>query len=182
MLLHAIAHRECTNAARESALEVDSGRKILAAPGTLNPHQYCVWLFCQTLYQPSYPRPFGTLANRTSVLADQHCFQSQQDKCVGRPTLFSEPTGQVCWPTNTVFRANRTNVLADQHCFQSQQDKCVGRPTLFSEQQDKCVGRPTLFSEPAGQVCWLTIVFRANRTSMLANQYCFQSQQDKCVG
>ena len=70
-------------------------------------------------------------ANRTSVLADQHCFQSQQGKCVGWPS-FSEPTGQVCWLTNTVFRANRVSVLADQHCFQSQQGKCVGWPTLFS--------------------------------------------------
>ena len=135
-------------------------RKILAALRTQNPHQYCTWLFCQTMYQPSYPRSFGTLANRTSVLAD-HYFQSQQDKCVGWP-LFSEPTGQVCWLT-IVFRANRTSVLADQHCFRA---KCVGWP---------------LFSEPTGQVCWLTIVFRANRASVLAD-HCFQSQQGKCVG
>ena len=54
MLMHAHTGG-CTDTARESALEVDSGRKILCCTGDLNPCQYCAWLFSQTLYPLSCP-------------------------------------------------------------------------------------------------------------------------------
>ena len=37
MLMHVIAHRGCANTMRQSALEVDSGRKILCCNRELNP-------------------------------------------------------------------------------------------------------------------------------------------------
>ena len=40
MLMHAIAHTVW-----ESALKVDSGRKIPCNTGDLNPHQYCTLAF-----------------------------------------------------------------------------------------------------------------------------------------
>ena len=56
-LTHAIAHGGCTDTVRESAVEVDSGRKIPCRNGDSNPSQYCTWLFSRTLYQLNYPRP-----------------------------------------------------------------------------------------------------------------------------
>ena len=57
---------ECTrrlhgrhNTLRESAPEVDSGRKSLVTPGTQT-HQYCPWLLSQMAYQLSYPTLFET--------------------------------------------------------------------------------------------------------------------------
>ena len=58
MLMHAIAHGVCTDTVRESALVVDSGRKIPCRTGDSNPRQYCAWLFSRTLYQLNYSRPF----------------------------------------------------------------------------------------------------------------------------
>ena len=56
MLMHANAHRGCTDTVRESALEQnDSGRKIPCPVRELNPRQYCAWLFSWTLSQLSYP-------------------------------------------------------------------------------------------------------------------------------
>ena len=57
MLMHAIAHGGCTDTVRESALKVDSGRKIPCRTGDSNPRQYCAWLFSQTLYQLRYSLP-----------------------------------------------------------------------------------------------------------------------------
>ena len=48
----------CTDIVRESALKVDSGRKIPCCTRDSNPCQYCIWLFGQTLYQLNYPHPF----------------------------------------------------------------------------------------------------------------------------
>ena len=56
MLMHAIAHRGCTDTVRESAPEVDSGSKIPSHIFGSNPRQYCAWLFSGTLYQLSYLR------------------------------------------------------------------------------------------------------------------------------
>ena len=42
---------------RESALKVDSERKIPWRTGDWNPRQYCAWLFSRTGYQLNYPRP-----------------------------------------------------------------------------------------------------------------------------
>ena len=50
MLMHAIAHAGCTQTVRESAPEVDSGRKIPCRTGDSNPRQYCAELFSRTLY------------------------------------------------------------------------------------------------------------------------------------
>ena len=48
----------CTDTVRESALEVDSGRKkIPRRTGDSNPRQYCAWLFSRTLYQLNYSLP-----------------------------------------------------------------------------------------------------------------------------
>ena len=58
-LMHAIARRGCTDTVRESALEVDSGRKILCRTGNSNPCQCCAWLFSWTFYQLSYSRFAG---------------------------------------------------------------------------------------------------------------------------
>ena len=55
LLMHAIAHGGCTD--RESALEVDSGRKISCRIWDSNTPQYCAWLFSRMLNQLSYPRP-----------------------------------------------------------------------------------------------------------------------------
>ena len=45
---HAIAHGGCTDTARQSALVVDSERKIPCLTGDSNPRQYCTWLFSRT--------------------------------------------------------------------------------------------------------------------------------------
>ena len=52
MLMHAIAHGGCTNTATESALKVDSGRKIPCRSEELTRSlfQYCAWPFGPTLY------------------------------------------------------------------------------------------------------------------------------------
>ena len=63
MLMHAIVHRDCTDTVGESALEVDSERKIPCCAGDLNPCQYCAWLGSWMLYQLQLP-VFGTLNKR----------------------------------------------------------------------------------------------------------------------
>ena len=60
MLMHAIAHEGCSDTVRESAPEVNSGKKIATRTGDSNPHQYYTWLFSRTLYQLSYPGPYET--------------------------------------------------------------------------------------------------------------------------
>ena len=69
MLMHAIAHGDCTDTVSGSALEADSGEKFLAAwefePALV---LYCAWLFSRTLYQLSYRRPTNIfLLHRTRV-------------------------------------------------------------------------------------------------------------------
>ena len=61
MEIHEIAHGGCTDTVRESALEVNSGRKIPCRTWDSNPCQYCQRLFMSklfslTLYQLNYPR------------------------------------------------------------------------------------------------------------------------------
>ena len=58
MLMRATAHGGCTDTIGESALEVDSGRKIPRCTRDSNPHQYCAWLFSRMLYQLSSFHPF----------------------------------------------------------------------------------------------------------------------------
>ena len=41
----------------QSALEVDSGRKIACHTGDSSPRSYCAWFFSGTLYQLSDPGP-----------------------------------------------------------------------------------------------------------------------------
>ena len=48
------AQSGCLDTISESALKVDSGRKIPCRSGDSNLHQYCIWLFSWTLYQLSY--------------------------------------------------------------------------------------------------------------------------------
>ena len=58
MVMHAIAHGGCTDTVRGSALEADSGRKIVfAAPGTRTLLNITPGFFSQTLYPLSYPGP-----------------------------------------------------------------------------------------------------------------------------
>ena len=45
MFMYAIAHGGCTTTTRESALKVDSKRKIPCCTGESNLHQYCAGLF-----------------------------------------------------------------------------------------------------------------------------------------
>ena len=42
MLKHVIVHGGCTDTVRESALKVDSGRKVPYRAGNPNPRQYCL--------------------------------------------------------------------------------------------------------------------------------------------
>ena len=51
------SHEGCKDTVRQSALEVDCGRKIPCRTGDFNPYQYCAWLFNRTFYQLSYFRP-----------------------------------------------------------------------------------------------------------------------------
>ena len=53
VLMPAIAQGSCTDTVRESALRVDSRRKIPCRTGDSNPRQHCVWLFSRTHYQLS---------------------------------------------------------------------------------------------------------------------------------
>ena len=51
MLMHATAHWGCADTVRESALTVDSGRKIPFLAEDSNPRQHCAWLFpSRTIY------------------------------------------------------------------------------------------------------------------------------------
>ena len=54
MSIHVIAHGGCTDTVRESALEVDSGTNIPSRTVDSNPHQFCAWLFSQTLCRLTY--------------------------------------------------------------------------------------------------------------------------------
>ena len=59
--MHAIAHEGCADTVRESALNVDSGRKIPCRTGESNLRQ---WRAGPTLYQLSYiPAPTVTKFN-----------------------------------------------------------------------------------------------------------------------
>ena len=43
MLMNAIAHEDCTDTVRESALKDELGKKILCRTWNSNPRQYCAW-------------------------------------------------------------------------------------------------------------------------------------------
>ena len=64
MLSH--AHRGCTNTVRESALKVDSGRKIPCCIRDLNPHQHCTWLFSQSSTNSAILAPFSHIKGSSS--------------------------------------------------------------------------------------------------------------------
>ena len=49
------AHGDCTDIVRESAPEVDSGRKVPRRTGDTDPRQYCTWLFSRSLYLLLFP-------------------------------------------------------------------------------------------------------------------------------
>ena len=51
------AHGGCTNTVRESALKVGPRTKISCLTRESNLRQYCTWLFCLTLHQPSHIPP-----------------------------------------------------------------------------------------------------------------------------
>ena len=51
ILMHAVAHRGCTDTVRESTLEVDRGEKSFAAPCTQNPISMATRLFSRMFYQ-----------------------------------------------------------------------------------------------------------------------------------
>ena len=57
--MHVITHRGCADTVRESALKVDSGRKIPCPRGDSNLHQFCAWLFSCKVNQLSYSPPLG---------------------------------------------------------------------------------------------------------------------------
>ena len=68
MLTHVIAHGGCMDTVRESAPEVDTGRKIYCHTWYSKPHQYCTWLFSPMLYQLSRPRPLLMLTTQMLAL------------------------------------------------------------------------------------------------------------------
>ena len=73
MMMHTIAHGGWTDSIRESALEVDSGRKIPCRTGDSNLRQYCALVFSRTLYPLSYPHPiqlFSICAQHRYCLRD----------------------------------------------------------------------------------------------------------------
>ena len=49
MLMHAIVHEGCTHTVRESALEVDPGRKIPCHTGDLNQSPYCAQMLMHAI-------------------------------------------------------------------------------------------------------------------------------------
>ena len=57
--MHAFAHWGCMDIVRQSAMEADSGRKIPCHTGVLNRHQYCTWLFNQTLLPTELSLPLN---------------------------------------------------------------------------------------------------------------------------
>ena len=57
LLMREIACNSSTDTVRDSAQQVDSGRKIPRHAGDSNQYQYCAWLFSRMLYQLSYPCP-----------------------------------------------------------------------------------------------------------------------------
>ena len=79
VLMHVIAQGGCVNTIRESALTVDSGRKIPCCTGELGLCQYCAWLFSLTLCQLSYPASVCVHLPLTSQSV--HVLVSQ---CLGR--------------------------------------------------------------------------------------------------
>ena len=80
-LMHAITHGGCTDTVRQSAPEVDSGRKILRRIEDSNPRQYLRWLFSRTALPTelsSLPFPFQGGCARVCMLCAQrkqlrHC-------------------------------------------------------------------------------------------------------------
>ena len=80
--MHATAHGGCTDAVRESALKVDSGRKVPCRTGDSNPRQYCARLFNQTFHQVSYPHKlqalvYDTLLPTTAITYYAVCLEKQ---------------------------------------------------------------------------------------------------------
>ena len=68
MLMHAIAHGGCTETVRESALEVDSGRKIPCCTGDSNPREYCARAFqSDALPTELLPAPFSALCELADI-------------------------------------------------------------------------------------------------------------------
>ena len=57
MLMCAMTRKGCTDTVRESAPEVDSGRKIPCSSRDSNLRQYCAWLLSRTLNLLSHPHP-----------------------------------------------------------------------------------------------------------------------------
>ena len=67
-LVPAIAHRGWTDTVKESALEVDTRRKIYCHTRYSDPHQHCTWLFCPMLCLLSCPRPLLMLTTQMLAL------------------------------------------------------------------------------------------------------------------
>ena len=115
MLIHAIAHGGCTDIVRESALTVDSVRKICRFEGS-NPRQYCAWLSDPTLYQQNY-----------NILSCSFCSHPSIASCPGsechnfiiyvsfQSCSLRQPPSKCCWISHSlpeVFKGepNRRNI------------------------------------------------------------------------
>ena len=121
MLMHAIAHESCTDTVRESALKVDSGRKIPCRIGESNlPQRRAGPSLCQLSYIPAPGQCdffvfIETLLNRCHSLNNYYC------RCCHcyRPTtttkygLYSANTYQadsnLLTASTATFRILRTN-------------------------------------------------------------------------
>ena len=59
--MHAISHGGCADTVKESALKVDSRKKIPCPTGDSNPRQYRALAFSRTFYPLSYPGPASSM-------------------------------------------------------------------------------------------------------------------------
>ena len=79
MLVHAIAHGDCTDTVDESALEADFGRKMPnCGTGDSNPRQYCAQLFSLTFLRLSFNRPWVPSVRWLSSLVVRVVVKSQE--------------------------------------------------------------------------------------------------------
>ena len=99
MLMHVIAHRDCVNTVGESALEVDSGRKIPCHIRELSPHQNCIWLFGPMHYKVSCPTPRVPWSTGGPVLT---CCQSLSGSCQW-PVMQRQGTPHFWSPATQIF-------------------------------------------------------------------------------
>ena len=103
MLIHAIAHRGCTDIVRESALTADSVRKITCCSEGSNPRQNCAWLSDPTLYQQSYNILSCSFSSYPSIA---NCHGSEWHHFITHVSFQScslrQPPSGCCWVSQSL--------------------------------------------------------------------------------